>query len=400
MRTPYPLVLLLLVASAAIATPTHAALTLNSNTISSDGALTLTGNASSVLDLGASHTLSLQSTNNGAITTGSGLFTLGGTLLFPNSISGNGTRIIPPGSKALRIQSNVTGDPGGLDIQNLDTGGNSFAALNFLNPAGDYRFSMGYGNTTFPAFASAAYLEANNLVGNNAVPPDLNIVQTGTTGAGAYDQNVRMGFVGNGAVKIYGRTSGTVFGPVGLQVSAAGKVSVGTTTSDYALHGEGTTAGAYDGFLYKQNSSTGLGFFSVQNAGGNDVSLYIGSASQSARTTYGLTGAYADFSANTPNGFAMGTFSATPFIFGTNNTERLRITSTGTVGLGTTSVRAGSKLEVAGIIQTDAQSTDPGCTATADIGKFWFDNTTTTTAVKVCKSVSAVVGWSTVTTTP
>src|SRR3989344_7627843 len=62
-------------------TTAFAALTLNSTTVSSDGALTLTGTASSIWDLGASNTLSLQTTNNGAITTGSGLFTLGGSLV-------------------------------------------------------------------------------------------------------------------------------------------------------------------------------------------------------------------------------------------------------------------------------------------------------------------------------
>ena len=40
----------------------------------------ITGDASSVIDLGSGNTLSLQTTNNGAITTGSGLITLGGNL--------------------------------------------------------------------------------------------------------------------------------------------------------------------------------------------------------------------------------------------------------------------------------------------------------------------------------
>jgi hypothetical protein len=43
-----------------------------------------------------------------------------------------------------------------------------------------------------------------------------------------------------------------------------------------------------------------------------------------------------------------------------------------------------------------ATSTDPGCTTTAHIGKTWFDNTTTTTAYKVCVAISATPGWMTV----
>jgi hypothetical protein len=78
----------------------------------------------------------------------------------------------------------------------------------------------------------------------------------------------------------------------------------------------------------------------------------------------------------------------------------MAIDSNGNIGIGTASPRTGSKLEVAGIMQTDAQSTDPGCTATADIGKFWFDNTTTTTGVKVCVDVAGTVEWGVVTHTP
>lgn len=74
-----------------------AALTLSSTTVSSDGALTLTGNANSTLDLGIGNTLSLQTTNNGPITTGSGLFTLGGGLTIGGLTSG--------GTQCLRVSS-------------------------------------------------------------------------------------------------------------------------------------------------------------------------------------------------------------------------------------------------------------------------------------------------------
>ena len=45
-------------------------------------------------------------------------------------------------------------------------------------------------------------------------------------------------------------------------------------------------------------------------------------------------------------------------------------------------------------------SSDPGCTTTGDIPKWWSDTATTTTVVKTCKSVVGTVGWSVVTTTP
>ena len=51
-------------------------------TLTSGAALTFTGAANSTWDLGAAHTLSLQTTNNGPITTGTGLWTQGGNLTF------------------------------------------------------------------------------------------------------------------------------------------------------------------------------------------------------------------------------------------------------------------------------------------------------------------------------
>ncbi len=50
--------------------------------VTSAGALNLTGAADSLFDLGATHTLSLQTTGNGPITTGTGLLTQGGDITF------------------------------------------------------------------------------------------------------------------------------------------------------------------------------------------------------------------------------------------------------------------------------------------------------------------------------
>ena len=52
------------------------------------------------------------------------------------------------------------------------------------------------------------------------------------------------------------------------------------------------------------------------------------------------------------------------------------------------------------IMLSNTGTTDPVCTASADIGKVWFDTTTSTTIIKLCKAVTGTVGWSVVTTTP
>lgn len=59
----------------------YASLTITSSSVTSDVSLGLAGTGTSTLDVGAS-TLSLQTTGNGPITAGSGLFTIPGTLSF------------------------------------------------------------------------------------------------------------------------------------------------------------------------------------------------------------------------------------------------------------------------------------------------------------------------------
>lgn len=39
------------------------------------------------------------------------------------------------------------------------------------------------------------------------------------------------------------------------------------------------------------------------------------------------------------------------------------------------------------------QSGDPGGTQLSDVGKLWFDTTTTTTVVKVCKNIAGTITW-------
>jgi hypothetical protein len=48
-------------------------------------------------------------------------------------------------------------------------------------------------------------------------------------------------------------------------------------------------------------------------------------------------------------------------------------------------------------IVANTGTSDPGCTLAGHIGKFWFNTTTSTTAVEVCTSVSGTVSWHTIT---
>jgi hypothetical protein len=88
-------------------------------TLNSAGALSFTAAASSTWDLGAAHTLSLQTTNNGPITTGTGLLTDGGNLAI------NGTTL----TSATTLSIVTTG----ANALNIDTGGAANITLGGTN---------------------------------------------------------------------------------------------------------------------------------------------------------------------------------------------------------------------------------------------------------------------------
>jgi len=65
-----------------------------------------------------------------------------------------------------------------------------------------------------------------------------------------------------------------------------------------------------------------------------------------------------------------------------NSAARMQIDANGVVQVAAT-----------GVLQQLPRTTDPTCSTTADIGKFWFDNTTTTTAAKKCVNVAGTLTW-------
>jgi hypothetical protein len=88
------------------------------------------------------------------------------------------------------------------------------------------------------------------------------------------------------------------------------------------------------------------------------------------------------------------TFSTVPAGSG-SLVERMRITSSGKVGLGTTS--PGQQLEVNGGVRLNTAAAKPATCDSSARGTFWFDQTGTDDAVYVCARIGGSYSWKKVT---
>jgi len=136
----------------------------------------------------------------------------------------------------------------------------------------------------------------------------------------------------------------------GVYVTSDGKVGIGTASPGSALEVQGkvyvnsatdaeVTIGSTD------NSYRGI--FTAKNKGPNNyIQLGIGGLSYS-EPHFGLTlSNWGYIYGNNISGLAIGTLDGAELIFGTNNTEKMRLDNTGNFGVGTASPSA--KLEVKG----------------------------------------------------
>ena len=220
---------------------------------------------------------------------------------------------------------------------------------------------------------SASY--ANNLTVAGTLTAQTIVVQTVTSsviyssGSNVFGNNIANTQVFTGSVTVTGSlavvTNGTEFqvtstgvnlgnaltdshvisgslrvNPNGLFVSSSGIVGIGNINPSYSLDVSGTIRGT--GTAFDFYTSSGLGTSSASGlmrviTAGTSVGIAIG---QSNSTRYTAIAAN-DYNIYNDD-FFMRTNGAFPLVLGTNNTARLTITSTGNVGIGTSTVNASS----------------------------------------------------------
>lgn len=153
---------------------------------------------------------------------------------------------------------------------------------------------------------------------------------------------------------------------VAVVVDSSSKVGIGTTSPSYQLH---SYSNANQSILtYTQNASSGTGAYAGTESVSNTVELPL-RAYSSTFNTFSHAGialaGWAEIFASTlsgagPQGFLIGTDSASPMVFATNNAERMRINSSGYLLVGTTSQPTNAVATAGSIVSAGSFTTFSG----------------------------------------
>jgi hypothetical protein len=247
------------------------------------------------------------------------------------------TTITSGGAIELVLLSNATvagtWDVHGYIPENVTWGTNSLALGSTVISGGTWQggtIASGYGGTgltTFTAANNALYSTSASALAAGTLP-----VAAGGTGTATALTAGSVVFAGTGGT--YSQDNAQFFWD-----NTNDRLGIGTATPAVKLDVTGSAAASLEGVFTNTNTGTSAsaGVRGVGNSTGSWLLRQYGTgvtATAFGQTLANYAGLFSDGASS--NGLLVGSLTADPVIFGTNNAERMRIDSAGNVGIAAT----------------------------------------------------------------
>ena len=206
-------------------------------------------------------------------------------------------------------------------------------------------------NTQLGNLVNGIFVDSTGRVGVGNVSPT---VALDVTGAGRVSSNVNGGFVG---ITIKNTSTGTNASQMSMQTNSQDWYLNVRTDNHFSIY---NNTAATTPFIITTGGNVGINTDAPSGGGGaSDRTFSVNAGAGAAAFMTGMVGGTRHSTLFTSSSiFVLETNTAIPLAFNTNGTERMRITSGGDVGIGTSS--AGCKLDVSGFTRASGFTSRSG----------------------------------------